>query len=843
VRLALDLLDGIRAGQPLGALLGYRFERGLHERGPGLALDRFVAPLRALAPLDDLTAAEHDLADALARQKQIEDTIGALTQQLDALRAADQQAKADLRGRLAAAQAALAAARTTAVTMSGKLQSAQRATPAAASDVSVAALPAALAARIDDVQTQIDAVDDANAQVFDADALVGELSAQLLVEAPTIASLEQAISQLQPELDAARAAVAAAQARRDELAAQRPPVSEALRASNVVDGLALRRRWRAGRDAGRWEADTIPYGAAGLPALASPEGQAIDAELAGLDDAVDAVGDLLMAESVHQLVHGNPLRAGATVDALSRGDAPPPDVEVVRTPRSGTGVSHRLLVLLDPGATADGWPTDTTQVRAVVEPGLEAWTASVLGPAARVRVRARYLGASGETPAEVGLDVLRLSALDAVAMAPAGAGADAGEIEAALLYHLSTERPPGVAADAAVELDRTRDPAWPGEQLSLGEFLELARSVRELLDGARALDGRDLARPGDAADPALDAQDLAARAKLAADALHTARTELASAIADGTGARLGPALVRATRLGIAGTTGAVRGPSDGLARAAAAALAELNARDAARDAADGDIAQVAAVLGDGFRMVPLVAAAGVRDLGASLAASDTLQAGDGLAAVTWLQRAAHVRDGAARLERALLCAEAVGSPERLRLRVGQLPHTADDRWVGLPAAPDQPIAGGRLSLVVQGGPAAMAGAERIAGLVVDEWTEVVPDATQMTGIGFHVDQPDSRAPQAILLAVAPTEDHVWSLDALEATVLETLELARLRLVDLEALGAPALTTAPPPLPLPGAIRPRVVPRLGQYLPAVYLAAAPDDVTVTTDLGRVTAPPS
>ena len=30
VRLALHLLDGIRQGQPLGALLGYRLERAMH---------------------------------------------------------------------------------------------------------------------------------------------------------------------------------------------------------------------------------------------------------------------------------------------------------------------------------------------------------------------------------------------------------------------------------------------------------------------------------------------------------------------------------------------------------------------------------------------------------------------------------------------------------------------------------------------------------------------------------------------------------------------------------------------------------------------------------------------
>ena len=108
----------------------------------------------------------------------------------------------------------------------------------------------------------------------------------------------------------------------------------------------------------------------------------------------------------------------------------------------------------------------------------------------------------------------------------------------------------------------------------------------------------------------------------------------------------------------------------------------------------------------------------------------------------------------------------------------------------------------------------------------------------MTGLSFHVDQPNSRAPQAILLAVPPTEEHVWSLEALETVVLETLDLARLRLVDLEALGridAASLTGAGTDSTS------LVIPRPGHFLPATYLAAAPEDGTVTTDLGRVTAP--
>ena len=47
VRLAAWLLDGVRQGQPLGALLGYRFERRLQEAGEA----QFIPFFRELAPL------------------------------------------------------------------------------------------------------------------------------------------------------------------------------------------------------------------------------------------------------------------------------------------------------------------------------------------------------------------------------------------------------------------------------------------------------------------------------------------------------------------------------------------------------------------------------------------------------------------------------------------------------------------------------------------------------------------------------------------------------------------------------------------------------------------------
>ena len=51
VRTALALLEGIRAGQSLADLLGYQFERGLHDRHGLAEVDKFIYKLRKAFPL------------------------------------------------------------------------------------------------------------------------------------------------------------------------------------------------------------------------------------------------------------------------------------------------------------------------------------------------------------------------------------------------------------------------------------------------------------------------------------------------------------------------------------------------------------------------------------------------------------------------------------------------------------------------------------------------------------------------------------------------------------------------------------------------------------------------
>jgi len=76
----------------------------------------------------------------------------------------------------------------------------------------------------------------------------------------------------------------------------------------------------------------------------------------------------------------------------------------------------------------------------------------------------------------------------------------------------------------------------------------------------------------------------------------------------------------------------------------------------------------------------------------------------------------------------------------------------------------------------------------LCGLLIDEWTEIIPTEDETTGIAFHYDRPNSEPPQALLLAVSPQlNGDGWNWDDLVAILHETLDEARLRAVEPEQI--------------------------------------------------------
>lgn len=594
---------------------------------------------------------------------------------------------------------------------------------------------------------------------------------------------------------------------------------EAIAARDVVDGLKLLDLWKANENS--------LFTRAGVPASGADRDD-VRAELVALDDVLDAVADLLLAESVHQMVAGNDERAGAALDALDR-QTPLPDVGVAATPRTGSSASHRLLLAMHDAAAPAGWASDP---RAAAEPRLNAWAARVLGDPGAVRFDATVRDEAGAelqrvqaTLAELGLSPL------ATVLAAGGAGGAerATELESRLGLVLAAK----VTADGAAALELLASPPAnaPATAIGLGELLAVARELLDLAGASRPASAADLVLDSELRDPApvapgFDLAELKKRADAAVKALDTAVGALPAAGSSATAQTLAKRLLAAADAGVHGAVPA-GDDRDGLfAQAAlarssgAATLAAVQAAETAfaratatpAAAVEHDLARLRAVFGEAFPAAPLFTAANAAALGASLADATALLGGDSLAPATWLHQHALVRPSAARLATVLSGAEALGRGVGAdQLQVAQLPHSAGQRWIAL--AGERPA--GSLGLVVHN-PDGFKPDQPAAAWIVDAWQDVVPNASETTGVSFHFDAPGARAPQAILLAVPPSAAATeWSVETLAASVREALDLARMRAVDIDHLSA--------------------VPR---FLPAIYLAFNLEGKTPSIDLGAI-----
>jgi hypothetical protein len=602
--------------------------------------------------------------------------------------------------------------------------------------------------------------------------------------------------------------------------------SEVVEARNVVNGYDLLDFVRS---------KSYPWDIAGLPADTERSG-AIVAEVNRLADAMDAIADVLLAESVHQAANGNMDRGKGVLQAITEGEAPP-DIEIVQTPRSGRSLTHRVALALDPSQTS-GWNMPLTP-RAAANAPLNHWLSMILPPADRIQWKAAR--ASG-APEFVGLDALRLEPIDVVLMSGETLGDFSTEFERFLVYDYRRSR--ALPDEEALTID-------PGsarpDGIPLAAVWQLLKSLRSLVTRGRPLHANDLTLPSEAptadsgnpkgfdgvAPPLKDLSELKGRVEQALTAIDGAAADLAAflsgtvaplydafendpdhAVAPVWGGVLSSLRDKLVLLATAGTAEAL--PTGGLdvnatairalvAQAQALAKSLTKRLTQARELLDitftdplpGDPAEAARekarrtdrraesygeaakiLLGRSFVVLPLFAAhtAGQGELAAALAAPVE---SNPLAIEEWLQSVAGVR---APMEAFAWIAAYHDwfHSATLALVPIQLPVHPGDAWIGGAFGSAAP-AGEALSIVLCNPPASV-GSPR-CGLLVDEWTEVVPAERETTGIAFHYNRPNAQPPQALLLAVAPELRGSWRWDDLVAVVTETLDRAKLRAVE------------------------------------------------------------
>ena len=874
VRRAKWLLDGIRQGQSLGNLLGYRVERRLQDAGLAayIAKFRILAASREDGPVGEaITVLDEAERDLTKRQNETDDWNDAdKVYQAALLTTAAAQNTIKGYNAVVAAECILTIGISDAdvrlaeaVGLAGKHR---RNRPRTVSSVLARKINSEIPdeveikpwndeqARLDGEVTKIVSERDALARQLEAigpEAARARFQTQIAeppdprYDGPAVKAKSEAVvaedaakkargklvdPHVKPTVSDREGIVETARSvLRDALLASWVQASSSSSVSRVVNGLDLYRRWqrahRLDRGAPEWNAQTIPFGDPEFPDFPGPDSTAelakdynnLLAQFATLADEVDAVGDLTVAESVFQLVRGNPTRGGATLDILSDdGAAPPDDFEVVRTPRSSTAVSHRVLSVLpvDVPIGGRGWAATPGCIRAQLEPALESYAATLLPPPGRIvfmyqleSVDSGVIVSRGSLRASS----LQLSALDFVALAAASVefanGSRANELADRIAWLLFLR--PNTPSLARLRLVPDPDAPLDAGDIALADAVEIAAAIHDLTSSGRGGDGRDIAK--DAGYSAATIADLRIRTSFILDEtmalqvrLDKARNELDASKGETQSAAVNAELLLACNWRIPGAMPPppIGGPESGGAASlpsridAALGLAESVSAEIERRVAlfkavevapsiDGPkvleqaLAQARCLLGADVQLLPRIGTQGLQTWLLSIANSSALQDGDASAARSWLQQVAYVREGAARLQTVLTYAHAFDERAVDDLVVGQLPWAAGDRWAALPVVGGAGMPTGRTSTVLHCPQPVGPQTGELKLLFHDAWTELVPSAEEVTAVAFHHDQPGASAPNLALLAVAEP-GRPWDLELITQTVLSAVDLATAR---------------------------------------------------------------
>ncbi|MGV9267630.1 hypothetical protein ACWDRR_23565 [Kitasatospora sp. NPDC003701] len=190
----------------------------------------------------------------------------------------------------------------------------------------------------------------------------------------------------------------------------------------------------------------------------------------------------------------------------------------------------------------------------------------------------------------------------------------------------------------------------------------------------------------------------------------------------------------------------------------------------------------------------------------------------------WAHGIARVREKPRLWEKAVLLSDALrgtggllgdllqsGEPQLVPV---QLPYRPNDHWLGMEFSPGTVVTEDKVLFTACYAPDPLLGSATQVGLLLDEWTEVIPAERETTGLAVHFDGPDSEPPQAMLLVVPPVRTGAWNTDDLVAAVTETFDLAKARAVEPEHLDGTAYA---------------------QLLPATVMSATRQPITISTDL--------
>jgi hypothetical protein len=191
------------------------------------------------------------------------------------------------------------------------------------------------------------------------------------------------------------------------------------------------------------------------------------------------------------------------------------------------------------------------------------------------------------------------------------------------------------------------------------------------------------------------------------------------------------------------------------------------------------------LFGKAFVSLPIYTTAAQPAVAAQLTLNDAdsiLRQAGSMAMAEWLQSIARVRPKMTALE--MMDMVLSQADAGIEITPVQLNYQPGDYWLGAEFPVEYIPSEDKLSVVlVNPMQWKNAAVQKQAGLVLDEWMEIIPNKSETTGIVLNYNQPNAMPPQSLLLAVTPVVTGTWKWEDLVFTLIDTLEMAKNRAVE------------------------------------------------------------
>lgn len=548
-----------------------------------------------------------------------------------------------------------------------------------------------------------------------------------------------------------------------------------------------------------------------------------------LEDTMDGSLDTLFYEAGYQVTQGNLSQAAAALDA-TKGELEPPVIESLKTKIPGTGIKHKLVMVFQPND--EKYTKENT--RSFAEPHLEQWLKENIGPMDKIGCVVELRNVQDDSlvdTTEISLADLNISYLDFLFLSDESVSDGAGELELRIRNAVIDKRG-NLPEETKYVITNVKQ---VGMQ-SLIQALEVARTAKALLGKCRYLKSDDLTMESETIQHDRKSLDeikdnrllpLVERLKeIATSDLNETNLLKFLANLDFESAKI--AFLENTSVDTAKLKTAVESKIE----AAEDLLSQFSTQNNFIKAFEL-LQQVAKILfGESFLLLPPATASGNFNqiinskkqqlLVGNPADNDSAQVWGQERIKNWVQGIAQVHENSEMFEDWLMVrsvwSESVKLPGNYSYTVVQGPTLLQYPWVALSKQeidavlekqfPSQPVytdPGSGEAYPLPDGTYYPEGCEStvlyapeninlehpVFGLVVDEFSEHVPESKVNTGLSFNYNTPNNEPPQAILLAIHPKagqeSDFFWSEDDLRDILYDTMDLYKIRMVDLEAI--------------------------------------------------------